>query len=387
MMSDNSQPPQITIETTTSLSQISADAWNALNPQHHPFTCYEFLDCLEQSGSVGGDSGWDPCYLLVKDASSQLIGALPLYIKYHSYGEYVFDHGWAHAFERAGGQYYPKLLGAVPFTPVPGPRLLIKQGHEHIAPHIIGAIEQLLMQNNLSSAHLNFITSSDISRLEDRGWLIRKGLQFHWHNQNYHNFDSFLDQLSSRKRKNIRKERQSLSDRGVKFTQLTADDITPSHWDSFYQFYLSTIERKWGGAYLTEDFFHLIGKRMADKILLVTASQNGHPIAAALNFIGQDTLYGRNWGCSADIPNLHFETCYYQAIDFAISHKLDKVEAGAQGFHKVQRGYMPCYTYSAHLLAHQGMREAVQRFLQQENAQVMQEAEAIGAASPYRNQD
>jgi predicted N-acyltransferase len=240
------------------------------------------------------------------------------------------------------------------------------------------------MQNNLSSAHLNFIDAQDRRRLEDRGWLIRKGLQFHWHNQNYQNFDSFLDQLSSRKRKNIRKERQSLSDRGVEFHQLTAESITAAHWDSFYQFYLSTIERKWGGAYLTEAFFHQIGEQMADRILLIFAQQDGRQIAAALNFIGKDTLYGRNWGCSADIPNLHFETCYYQAIEFAISHGLDRVEAGAQGFHKVQRGYMPCYTYSAHLLAHQGMSEAVQRFLQQENAQIMHEAEAIGAASPYR---
>ncbi len=383
-MSENSHPEQIVIETCQTLADVPATAWNALNSQKHPFTSYEFLYALEKSGSVGGDSGWDPLYILAKDRDGTLVGGLPHYLKYHSYGEYVFDHGWANAFERAGGTYYPKLLGAVPFTPVPGPRLLVKGEDDRLATQILGAIETLLMQNNLSSAHLNFITPQDRHRLEERGWLIRKGLQFHWHNQNYQNFDSFLDQLSSRKRKNIRKERQSLSDRGIEFQQLTAEAITPAHWDSFYQFYLSTIERKWGGAYLTEDFFHQIGKMMADRILLVFAYQEGRQIAAALNFIGNDTLYGRNWGCSVDIPNLHFETCYYQAIEFAISHGLDKVEAGAQGFHKVQRGYIPCYTYSAHMLSHQGMSEAVQRFLRQENAQIIHEAEAIGAASPYR---
>ena len=391
-MSENSQPPEtrpkeIQIDIISSLTQISADGWNALNPQNHPFTSHQFLYCLENSGSVGGDSGWEPCYLLAKDADGQLIGALPLYLKYHSYGEYVFDHGWAHAFERAGGRYYPKLLGAVPFTPVPGPRLLIHDDNAYLAPHIIDAIEQLMRQHGLSSAHLNFLIQKDIDALKMKGWLIRKGLQFHWHNQNYSDFDHFLSQLSSRKRKNIRKERQSLYDKGVEFRQLTADKITPSHWDSFYQFYLSTIERKWGGAYLTEAFFHQIGEMMADNILLVMAFQDNQPVAAALNFIGSNTLYGRNWGCSVDLPNLHFETCYYQAIEFAIAHGLAKVEAGAQGFHKVQRGYMPCYTYSAHKLSHQGMSDAVQRFIDEEGAQIDLEARAIAQASPYRTQD
>ena len=375
----------VTIETIASLSDISEAEWDNLNPHHHPFTSYGFLHALEKSGSVGAETGWDPLYLVAKDEQGRLIGALPHYVKYHSYGEYVFDHAWANAFERAGGRYYPKLLGAVPFTPVPGPRLLYAQDRPDAASALLEGVERLLEKHQISSAHINFLSEEDKHICSQRGWLVRSGIQFHWHNHGYQTFDDFLNSLSSRKRKNIKKERASLAQQNISFCQYSADTLTPEIWDVFYQFYLSTVEKKWGGAYLTEDFFPLIGEKMADRILLVVAYQQDIPIAAALNFKGHDALYGRNWGCSEEIPNLHFETCYYQAIEFAIRHGLSRVEAGAQGFHKVQRGYLPSLTYSAHKLQHPGMEDAVARFLRHEEQQIHQEAEAITAASPFKS--
>ena len=367
------------------LADISAGEWDALNVDDYPFASYAFLAALEISGSVGGDSGWQPVFICIrKGEDGPLKAAMPSYVKYHSYGEYVFDHSWAHAFERAGGNYYPKLLGAIPFTPVPGPRLLRRPEDSALDVMLIAAFQQITRNHNFSSAHINFIAEADKKTLADAGWMIRKGLQFHWHNQNYTNFDSFLACLSSRKRKNIRKERSSLSDAGVVFQQLTGADIQPKHWDDFYRFYLATIEKKWGGAYLTREFFTEIAASLVDKILLVMASRNGEMIAGALNFIGRDTLYGRNWGCIEALPNLHFETCYYQAIDFAISRGLQKVEAGAQGFHKVQRGYLPVYTYSAHWLANEGFSKTVQRFLRQESMAIEEERQQVMATSPYR---
>lgn len=375
----------VSITAHTTLTEFTAEEWDRLNETAHPFLSYAFLSALEQSGSVGEQTGWDILFLAAREeGSALLVGALPVYVKHHSYGEYVFDHSWAHAFERAGGRYYPKLLSAIPFTPVPGPRLLYDRRQPEIAARLLAALEILARQNQISSAHMNFITPSDRKTLEDGGWMIRTGVQFHWQNNNYHTFDDFLASLSSRKRKTLRKERQSLYEHGINFHQLTGADITSDHWARFYQFYLATIEKKWGGAYLTEAFFHQIGASMAEHILLVMAEKDGQMIAGALNFIGQDTLYGRNWGCIEEIPNLHFETCYYQAIDFAISRGLTTVEAGAQGLHKVQRGYLPVYTYSAHWLADDNFAEAVSRFLRQEQQAVEQDARSIEAISPYR---
>ncbi|MGB1181934.1 MAG: GNAT family N-acetyltransferase [Candidatus Puniceispirillaceae bacterium] len=367
------------------LADIPAAEWDALNSTGYPFASYAFLHALEASGSVGGDSGWQPVYICMRRGKDgPLLSALPAYVKYHSYGEYVFDHSWAHAFERAGGNYYPKLLAGIPFTPVPGPRLLRRPEDSALDSYLISAFQQIVTTHDLSSAHINFITEEDTKTLKDTGWMIRKGLQFHWHNHNYADFDSFLASLSSRKRKNIRKERQSMEAQGIIFDHLTGTDIRPEHWDDFYRFYLSTIDKKWGGAYLTREFFTEIAASLSDKILLVMASQNGERIAGALNFIGKDTLYGRNWGCVAELPNLHFETCYYQALDFAISRGLKTVEAGAQGFHKVQRGYLPVYTYSAHWLPDAGFSKAVQRFLRQESAAMEEERQAVMETSPYR---
>ena len=377
---------KVNISAHATLSAFTADEWNRLNPTNHPFLSYAFLKALEDSGSVGGQTGWDALYLAARDnKSGLLLGALPAYVKHHSYGEYVFDHSWANAFERAGGRYYPKLLCAVPFTPVPGPRLLYENRQPEIAHSLLSALETIAKDNQISSAHVNFITEDDHNILKDKGWMIRTGVQFHWQNNNYNCFKDFLASLSSRKRKTIRKERQSLYQRDIIFHQLTGIDIQPGHWDNFYQFYLSTIEKKWGGAYLTESFFHQIGTQMSEQILLVLAEKDGQFIAGALNFIGQDSLFGRNWGCVEHIPNLHFETCYYQAIDFAIRNNLARVEAGAQGLHKVQRGYLPVYTYSAHWLANSQFSEAVSHFLRQEQAAIEEDARSIDEISPYRS--
>ncbi len=374
----------LSITAISSLGEVSSEEWNELVPHNHPFLLHAFLIALEDSKSVGDKTGWDPLYIVARNKHGTLLAGLPNYVKYHSYGEYVFDHAWANGFERAGGQYYPKFLTAIPFTPVPGPRLLSHKGDSQLAGAMADALRELALSNDISSAHINFISDEDRAALERRGWMIRKGVQFHWHNRNYQKFDDFLAALSSRKRKNIRKERESFAHAGVTFHQLTGDAIKPHHWDKFHQFYLATIDKKWGGAYLTRGFFDKIGETLADKVLLVIAEQDGDIIAGALNFIGHDALYGRNWGCLRDLPNLHFETCYYQAIDFAIHTGLKRVEAGAQGIHKIQRGYVPVITYSAHWIGHEGLSDAIQRFLRQENALVDDEAIHLTQHTPYR---
>ena len=313
------------LEPVTDIQKIEASAWDRLNQSANPFLSHAFLSALEQSGSVGAQTGWDICHLALYDDDKRLCGALPAYLKSHSYGEYVFDHSWAHGFERAGGHYYPKLLGAVPFTPVPGPRLLTYDNDGTAKAALIEGMRQFTDKLSLSSAHINFIEEADKTSLEQAGWHIRRGVQFHWHNQDYADFDDFLAQLSSRKRKNIRKERASMSQHGLHFHKLHGDDIKSHHWDAFYEFYLSTIDKKWGGAYLNRAFFEAIGQTMASQILLIMAEQDGQPIAGALNFMNDECLFGRNWGCQRDLPNLHFETCYYQAIDFAIEAKLARV--------------------------------------------------------------
>jgi len=323
-------------------------------------------------------------HLLLRSDDGQLLGAMPNYLKHHSYGEYIFDHGWANAFERAGGAYYPKLLAAVPFTPATGPRFLVRDKRTDLKTALAKGMETLVEKYQLSSAHINFLPSDDAHQLAAAGWLDRTSIQFHWHNQNYADFDDFLDHLSSRKRKNIRKERASITKAGVTMLRLTGAAITQDHIDAFFRFYMSTIDRKWGGAYLTHEVFTQLGKTMADRMLLVMAEYDGNIIGGALNFIGDDALYGRNWGADIDIPNLHFEACYYQAIDFAIEHGLSRVEAGAQGFHKVQRGYLPVTTHSVHWIAHDGFRDAVARFLDAEKCGVEAEKNHITMTSPFK---
>ena len=366
------------------IRMLDAAEWDQLAGTNNPFVSHAFLAALERGGAVGGNTGWEPAHIILRGGDGQLMAAMPLYIKHHSYGEYIFDHSWAKAFEQAGGSYYPKLLSAVPFTPANGPRLLARDNRADLKQALAKELRNLVLQNNLSSAHINFLHKSDAQLLSSNGWLVRSGIQFHWHNENYYDFDNFLTSLSSRKRKNIRKERASVKNAGVRMLRLNGDEITQQHIDQFYRFYLSTIDRKWGGAYLTHAVFEELRLTMADKMLLVMAEHNNRIIGGALNFIGEDTLFGRNWGADTDIPYLHFEACYYQAIEYAIKHGLIRVEAGAQGFHKVQRGYMPVTTYSAHYIAHNGLRTAVARFLKSESQGVDHEIELITRTSPFK---
>ena len=374
----------LNLHISAAMAAIDVDEWDALTDGGNPFVSHAFLLALEDGGAVGGDSGWDPMHLLLRNDDGQLLGAVPTYLKHHSYGEYIFDHGWANAFERAGGAYYPKLLVAIPFTPATGPRLLVKDNRDDLKIALARGLESLLEKYQLSSAHVNFLPSSDADILSAAGWLQRSSIQFHWHNRGYADFDDFLASLSSRKRKNIRKERAAIAAAGVTMRPLTGSAIKQDHIDYFYRFYLSTIDRKWGGAYLTHAVFSQLRRTMADGMLLVMAEYNGQIIGGALNFIGHDALYGRNWGADIDIPNLHFEACYYQAIEFAIATGLSRVEAGAQGIHKVQRGYLPVTTHSVHHIAHDGFREAVSRFLASETRGVEAEKNHIAMTSPFK---
>ena len=378
-----------TLDLAPSIAEIPVADWNRVAGTANPFVSHAFLRALEDGGATGGDSGWDPMHLILRDSDGRLAAAMPHYLKHHSYGEYIFDHSWANAFTRAGGAYYPKMLSAVPFTPATGPRFLTGDADDTRAAQLRAALTngmtQYLKRLGLSSAHVNFLPEADIAALSDEGWMVRSSIQFHWQNDSYTDFDAFLAALSSRKRKNIRKERRTVAEAGVRLLRLTGDDITTSHIDHFYRFYMSTIDRKWGGAYLTEDVFHQLHASMADRMLLVMAEYDGRIIGGALNFIGEDALFGRNWGADLDIPCLHFEACYYQAIEFAIERGLKTVEAGAQGFHKVQRGYLPVTTYSAHWIAHDGFRAAVARFLDSERRGIDAEINAIEIqASPFR---
>ena len=378
-----------TLDLAPSIADIPAADWDRVAGAANPFVSHAFLAALEDGGATGGDSGWDPMHLVLRDSDGRLAAAMPHYLKHHSYGEYIFDHSWANAFMRAGGDYYPKMLSAVPFTPATGPRFLVGDADATRATQLRAALAdgmvQYLDRLNLSSAHINFLPEDDVQPLADQGWMIRSSIQFHWQNDDYEDFDAFLAALSSRKRKNIRKERRTVDDAGVRLLRLTGDDITSGHIDHFYRFYLSTIDRKWGGAYLTEEVFHQLHASMADRMLLVMAEYGGRIIGGALNFIGEDTLFGRNWGADLDIPCLHFEACYYQAIEFAIERGLKTVEAGAQGFHKVQRGYLPVTTHSAHWIAHDGFRAAVARFLDAERRGIDEEINAIEMqATPFR---
>jgi len=364
------------------VGEIAAADWDALAGAGNPFTTHAFLALLEESGSVGGRSGWSPLPLVIEDAAGRPAAALPAYLKGHSQGEYVFDHSWADAWHRAGGQYYPKLQISVPFTPATGPRLLTG-GHDELAVPLLRVAEQICAQNSLSSAHATFIEPAQLPLFQEAGWLLRTDTQFHWDNDGYASFEDFLAQLSSEKRKNLRKERAKAQD-GVEIRALTGAEILPEHWDAFWAFYQDTGARKWGRPYLTRAAFTLMGERMADRILLVLAFIDGQPVAGALNFIGSEALYGRYWGAIIDKPFLHFELCYYQAIDAAIALGLKRVEAGAQGQHKLARGYKPVPTWSAHYITDPGFRSAVADFLERERQGVAQEQLWLGERTPFR---
>jgi len=373
------------------VGQAEAAEWDACAGTANPFVSHAFFSALEASGSVSGRTGWLPMHVAVRDRRGpewprgRLAAVVPMYLKSHSFGEYVFDHGWAEAYERAGLKYYPKLQIAVPFTPVTGPRLLVRPDADPAAlPALVGTLEQVARHQKVSSIHATFCTESEWAALGATGWLQRTGIQYHWTNRGYTSFDAFLEALTARKRKAIRKERQAVAESGVRLHTLTGADIKPTHWDAFHRCYLETSDRKWGWAYLNREFFHRLGAAMADKVVLIMAEADGAWVAGALNLIGGDTLYGRNWGGAPEFRFLHFEACYYRAIDFAIAAGLARVEAGAQGEHKLQRGYEPTLTYSAHWVRKCGVREILVEHLEQERVRIADLKAALEADLPYR---
>jgi len=385
--------PTIGLRVIETLAAVDPLQWDscALAPGSggNPFLSYRFLKALEDSKSVGRRTGWQPQYLLAEEPGGGLLGAAPLYVKGHSQGEYVFDHGWAQGFERAGGRYYPKLQVAIPFTPVPGPRLFARPGPlaDGVRDAMIDMLAKIADDNGISSVHATFCTEAEWNRFGEHGWLLRMGQQFHWKNDDYRSFDDFLGALSSRKRKAIRKEREAVRREGLTVTALCGPEIRPEHWDAFFAFYMDTGGRKWGTPYLTRAFFDILGSTMADKVVLVVAEADGRPVGGALNLKGDDTLYGRYWGCLESHAFLHFEACYYQAIDYAVAHGLQRVEAGAQGDHKIQRGYLPVPTYSAHWIPDPGFRRAVADYLRRERLAVEQEIQGLMQYSPFKKEN
>jgi predicted N-acyltransferase len=404
---------EVTLRVANAISEVTAAAWNAcanpagrdhgngaaplapapaqeatLENDYNPFISHEFLWALEKSQSVGRRTGWQPLHLLAEGTDGTLVGAVPCYVKSHSQGEYVFDHGWAEAYERAGGSYYPKLQVSVPFTPATGRRLLVRPGPQAAAMR--GALADALMdicrRSDASSAHVTFPTQPEWELLGRHGFLKRTHQQFHWENAGYDSFDAFLAALASRKRKTIRREREDALSAGISVHWLTGSDLTESVWDAFFEFYMETGSRKWGRPYLTRPFYSLVGEKMRDRILLVMAKRNGRWIAGAINFIGSHTLFGRHWGAVEHHPFLHFELCYYQAIQYAIEHRLARVEAGAQGEHKVSRGYLPTTTYSAHYIVDPALRRAIEDFLKHERAYVAAAGAELAEAAPFRKE-
>ncbi len=353
---------------------------------YNPFTSHSFLLALEESKSVGGRTGWQPQHVLVKAADGTVLATAPCYLKSHSRGEYVFDRGWAEAYERAGGSYYPKLQVAVPFTPATGRRLLVCRGQQAPAARaaLVGGLVKLCTLDGASGVHVTFATEPEFRFLGERGFLQRTDQQFHWENPGYASFDAFLAALTARKRKTIRRERNDALPGGISVHWLTGSDLTEAVWDAFFEFYMETGSRKWGRPYLTRSFYSLVGETMRDQILLVMAKRAGRWIAGAINFIGSHTLFGRHWGAIEHHPFLHFELCYYQAIEYAIAHKLPRVEAGAQGEHKISRGYMPTTTHSAHYIADPGLRRAIADYLVRERAYVAAAGAEFAATAPYR---
>ncbi len=382
----------LTARVLGGMAEVPAATWDRLaNPAgepFNPFVGHAFLLALEQSGSASARTGWRPCHLLLEDAADQPLGAMPCYLKSHSRGEYVFDWGWADAIERVGGRYYPKLQASVPFTPVTGPRLLVPPGDQRDLHRTFLAEASLSLAEELgaSSVHITFPSGPEWSLLGTDRWLRRTDTQFHWHNRGYAGFDDFLNDLSSRKRKNIRKERETVRRSGLAFRWLTGAEIGEKHWDAFFSFYMETGSRKWGSPYLTRRFFSIIGETMRDQVLLIMVERAGRPVAGALNFIGSDALFGRNWGAIEHHECLHFEACYYQAIEFAIARRLQRVEAGAQGPHKLARGYLPSTTMSLHHIRDPRLARAVRDYLAAERMEVAENAALLSAHSPFRQQ-
>lgn len=386
---DMSDQAAFKLQTIDSLSKMTPEDWDACAVSasgltSDPFVTYRFLKALEDSGSVGPGTGWQPFHLIAHDTAG-VAAVMPLYAKSHSQGEYVFDHNWAHAYETAGGAYYPKLQSAVPFTPVSGPRLLCRESNASgMQSALLQGLIQTALNHQLSSAHITFCTEAEYQFGAQAGLLQRTGQQFHWINEDYVDFEAFLTALSSRKRKNIRKERNTAQNFGGQILQFQGDAIQPDHWDAFWRFYQDTSARKWGMPYLTRSFFEILHADMRDDLLLIMCQHEGHWVAGALNFIGQECLYGRYWGCVADYPCLHFEVCYYQAIDYAIRHRLARVEAGAQGAHKLARGYLPKPTYSLHWIADPGFRTAVAQYLDAERKAVDEDIEILTDYGPFK---
>jgi predicted N-acyltransferase len=396
--------PEITLESLPSVGQIAAQDWDACaNPVssnvagdsgtdaktlYNPFVSHAFFSALEASESACARTGWGPRHLVAK-LEGTIAGIVPCYLKSHSQGEYVFDRGWADAYERAGGRYYPKLQASVPFTPATGPRLLIRDDvdHERIRDALASGLVALCGVTKASSVHVTFAREAEWKFLASCGFLQRSDQQFHWRNQGYGSFDDFLATLNSRHRKAIKRERRDALKEGITIHALNGSDITEDAWDAFFDFYMETGSRKWGRPYLTRTFFSLIGESMAEDVLLIMARRNGRWIAGAINFIGSDTLFGRNWGAIEHHPFLHFEVCYYQAIDFAIARRLKIVEAGAQGEHKIARGYLPQTTFSAHYIADPGLRHAISDYLRHERAYVAEAARELAEAAPFRKMD
>lgn len=385
--------PERTLETIGSLADLGREEWSALagtskqqGTTYNPFLSYAFLTSVEDSGSATDETGWMGSHLLVRDEDGRPEAAMPAYLKMHSYGEYVFDHAWADAFERAGGRYYPKLQSSIPFTPASAPKLLTREGSdtETLYSLLAQGTKAVVEKLQLSSAHITFVGEAEADALEAQGFLRRNDQQFHWYNDGYGAFGDFETALASRKRKQIRKERREALTSGISVEWVTGSDLQEHHWDAFFKFYQDTGARKWGQPYLTRSFFSLIGERMANDVVLIMAKRDGRYIAGALNFKGSDALYGRNWGCTEHHPFLHFEICYYQAIDYAIENGLARVEAGAQGSHKLARGYVPAITTSMHHIPHAGFRDAVEDYLVSERQQVVFEADYLEQRSPFR---
>jgi uncharacterized protein len=376
---------QVTVRVVDSVAAIPAAEWDACAGADNPFLSHAFLSALEVSGSCSPDTGWLPQHLVAADDAGSVLGVVPAYLKSHSQGEYVFDHGWAEAYIQAGGRYYPKLQIAVPFTPATGRRLLLKPGADPgLVAQLADASLALAEKRRASSVHITFPTEAEWTELGEAGWIRRTGLQYHWTNEGYRSFDDFLEALASRKRKTLRKERREVVDSGIVVRAITGKEIEERHWRIFHRYYLDTVDRKWAHAYLNEAFFLRLGETMADRVVMIVGEAGGKMICGALNLLGTDTLYGRNWGADGDYKFLHFEACYYRAIDFAIEHGLKRVEAGAQGPHKIQRGYLPTTTYSLHHIFDPRLAKPVADALKRERTHVAREIERLMEFSPFR---
>ncbi len=378
----------------TSINDVAAADWDACVAGGNPFVRHAFLLALEESGSATAETGWLGHHVVLRNGAGQVLGVVPMYLKNHSHGEYVFDHGWADAFERAGGRYYPKMQVSVPFTPATGPRLLLREDYVRnqaelaaLKRVLLSACIQCANKTDASSLHITFPCAEEAELMDKAGLLIRTGVQFHWENDEYEDFDSFLAELASRKRKQIKRERREALASGLTVHALSGSNIEEHHWDAFFHFYQETSNRKWGVPYLTRDFFSLLGEKMGEQVVLMIAENEGRPIAGALNLMSNDTLFGRNWGAVEYHKFLHFELCYYQAIDYAIAHGLKRVEAGAQGEHKLVRGYLPCPTYSAHWIANTSFRDAIEDYLQRETHQVDREIKTLSVHSPFHKKE